>query len=414
MTKLGWRAAVVAASVGVLIVISCRSTSNAQEQSSLAVKCSASGNISLDDRIAGCTALIETTSTAKQTVTVALFRRALFYTQKRELELAIADYDQIIDHDPNNLVARIRRAFTYAQKKEMDAALADYEKVVELDPKNVEAYLGRAGVYLAKGDIDQAIDDYSRALQIHPENVSAYLGRSRAYGRKDESDRAIADCNRVIEISPNGDFGYLCRGEAYRDRNDLDRALADFERAVQLNPKDPRAHLDVASVHQRRDNAELALPSLDEALQLDPNNAGLYFSRGVVRLGVNMLPGAIEDFNRSSELNSKSLYTRLWLEIARKRSGQPGQLADSVGKLDMEKWPAPLIHLFLGDETLETVLVAVGKKKGLVCEANFYAGELALTQGAPEEAIRLLHLAADGCPRTFVEWLAAAGIKLRG
>ena len=410
--KLGWRAAVVAASVGAMIVVSSPWISNAQAQSPLEMKCNAVGSISLDDRIAGCTAVIETATAMQQSVIFAHFRRAGFYLQKGDVDLAIADYDQIIEHDPNNWIARLRRASAHVRKSEIDAALADYEKAVELDPKDVYAYLGRAGAYLAKGDIDRAIDDYGRVLQIHPENVSAYVGRSTAYRIKDETDRAIADCSRVIEISPNREFGYLCRGEAYRDRNEIDRALADFDRAVQLNPKELRAHLDVASAQQRRGNTEPALASLDEALQLDPHSAWLYFSRGVVRLGADMLPGAVEDFNRSSELNPKRLYTRLWLEIARKRNGQPGQLAESAGQLDMGKWPAPLIRLFLGDETLDAVLVAaddpgVTKKKGQICEANFYAGELALTQGATEEAIRLLHLAADGCPRTFVEWPAA-------
>ena len=45
--------------------------------------------------------------------------------------------------------------------------------------------------------------------------------------------------------------------------------------------------------------------------------------------------------------------------------------------------------------------------KGQVCEAYFYAGELALERGATDEAVRLLHLAADACPRRHLEWSAA-------
>ena len=411
VTKPACRACAATALMTLIAVLSA-SIPTACAQSPLAMKCNAVGNFSLDDRIAGCTAVIETATAMQQGVIFAYFRRAGFYFQKGEVDRAIADYDRIIEHDPNNSIARFRRASAYVRKREIDAALADYEKAVELDPKDVYAYLGRAVAYMAKGDIDRGIDDYSRVLQIHPENVSAYVGRSTAYRIKDEPDRAIADCNRVIEISPNREFGYLCRGEAYRDKDDIDRALADFDQAVRLNPKGLRAHVDVANTHQRLGNTEPALASLDRALQLDSHSAWLYHLRGVIRLGANMLPGAIEDFSRSSELNPKRPYTRLWLEIARKRSGQPGQLTESAAQLDMEKWPAPLVRLFLGDETLDAVLIAAddsnaNKKKGQVCEANFYAGELALTQGAAEEGRRLLQLAADGCPRTCVEWAAA-------
>lgn len=413
MTESGWRAFAASALIGV----SPASIPTARAELPLAAKCNAVGNISLDDRITGCTAVIETATAMPQSVIFAHFRRAGFYSLKGEVDRAIADYDQIIEHDPNNRFARLYRASAYVRNRETDAALADYDKAVELDPKDVYAYLGRAGAYRAKGDVDRAIDDYGRVLQIHPENVHAYVGRSAAYRIEDEPGRAIVDCNRAIEISPNRELGYFCRGEAYRDKGDLDRALADFDQALQLNPKELRAHLDIASGHQHRGNTEPAPADLDQALQPDPRGAWLYFSRGVVRLGANMLPGAIEDFNRSSELDPSKLYTRLWLEIARKRSGQPGQLAESAGKLDMRKWPAPLIRLFLGDETFDAVLVAADdpgaiKKKGQVCEANFYAGELALNQGATEEAVRLLRLAADGCPRMFVEW-SAANAELR-
>ena len=45
------------------------------------------------------------------------------------------------------------------------------------------------------------------------------------------------------------------------------------------------------------------------------------------------------------------------------------------------------------------------KKKGQVCEANFYSGELALRQDAKDEAARLFRLAASDCAKDFDEWV---------
>ncbi|MGH6857829.1 MAG: hypothetical protein ACRECP_09390 [Methylocella sp.] len=44
------------------------------------------------------------------------------------------------------------------------------------------------------------------------------------------------------------------------------------------------------------------------------------------------------------------------------------------------------------------------KKLGQVCEANFYRGELALSWGSKQEAAHLFRIAADGCPKDFIEW----------
>ncbi|QIG93179.1 MULTISPECIES: hypothetical protein [unclassified Bradyrhizobium] len=50
--------------------------------------------------------------------------------------------------------------------------------------------------------------------------------------------------------------------------------------------------------------------------------------------------------------------------------------------------------------------------RGQLCEAHFYGGELALVKGATDEGVRLLHLAADACPKTFIE-SAPANAELR-
>jgi lipoprotein NlpI len=78
----------------------------------------------------------------------------------------------------------------------------------------------------------------------------------------------------------------------------------------------------------------------------------------------------------------------------------------------MTKWPAPVARLFLGQSTPAAVLAAADnpdakKKKDQVCEANFYSGILALRKGATDDAVKLYRLAADECPRIFMESHAA-------
>src|ERR1700731_3828260 len=153
--KPGW-GAFPATALMTLMGVLAASIPTARAELPMTAKCNAVGNISLDDRIAGCTAAIEAATARQQSVIFAHFRRALFYLQKGEVDRAIADYDQIIEQDPNNLVARLRRAAAHVRKREIDVGLADYEKAIELDPGDVYAYQGRAGVYLAKGDIDGA------------------------------------------------------------------------------------------------------------------------------------------------------------------------------------------------------------------------------------------------------------------
>jgi lipoprotein NlpI len=66
----------------------------------------------------------------------------------------------------------------------------------------------------------------------------------------------------------------------------------------------------------------------------------------------------------------------------------------------------------MGRLTPEALLAAADDpsadaKANHICEANFYAGELALQQDKKDDATRPFRLAQTGCPRSFIEWSAA-------
>jgi lipoprotein NlpI len=93
----------------------------------------------------------------------------------------------------------------------------------------------------------------------------------------------------------------------------------------------------------------------------------------------------------------------------RRRNNVPSRLSQTISKIDMTEWPAPVIRMLLGQTTPAAVLAAADDpdaetKKRQVCEANFYGGELAQRLGAKADAAPLLRLAASDCPKTITEW----------
>ena len=175
------------------------------------------------------------------------------------------------------------------------------------------------------------------------------------------------------------------RGSAYFKKGDYDRATADYDQAIRLEPK-----------------------------------FWHYLIRGLSNLYGGSLPKALADLNQASGLNSKEPYAALWLDIVNKRSNLESRLPQAIPQLDMTKWPAPVIHMFLGQATLEAVLAAAADpdasiKKGQVCEGMFYGGELALQKAAKHDAARLFRLAVEECPKGFIKSRSAtAELKALG
>ena len=107
------------------------------------------------------------------------------------------------------------------------------------------------------------------------------------------------------------------RANVYRDRGDTGRAVADYGKAIESNPK-----YDLA-----------------------------YLNRGLTYLYSGDPDKALADINQASELDPKDPLYALWVDILNKRSNLRSRLAEATAQLDMTKWPAPVIRLFLGQMT---------------------------------------------------------------
>jgi lipoprotein NlpI len=274
----------------------------------------------------------------------------------------------------------------------------------------------------AGSDPDRSIAVYTGIFQGRGEpaknDAIACNNRGLAYRDKGELDRAIDDFNEAIRINPLPASTthvnvFSNRGLAYRDNGELDRAIADFNEAIRLDPEFAVAFNSRGFTYDRKGERDRAIADYTEAIRLVPRFAVAFRNRGRAYLYAGALPKALADFSQSSELDPKNGYAALWLEIIGKRSNLPSRLQQATEKIDMTKWPAPSIHVFLGQLTPEALLAAADNhdrktKKGQVCEANFYSGELALQQGKKDEAARLFKLAANDCPKGLIERAAAS------
>jgi tetratricopeptide (TPR) repeat protein len=102
-----------------------------------------------DQRIRACNVFIETRRTVdgrplpKAALWGILALRGIAYLKKLDLEHALADINEVIVLNPNQVAFYALRASIYFNMKNYERAAADYTEALRLDPKNSIAKSGK-------------------------------------------------------------------------------------------------------------------------------------------------------------------------------------------------------------------------------------------------------------------------------
>ena len=298
-------------------------------------------------------------------------------------------------------------------KKDSDRALSDCNESIRIYRSYAPAYLNRGNVYLSKSDFEHAFADFNEALRLDPKNAWAYAERGNLYKNKGDFDHALADLTEAIRLDPAYALAYFSRGDLYKSKGDIAAAMADMNETIKLDPNYALAYFTRGHLSYMLGNGPVAIEDFSKSIKLDAENPALYFNRGVAYYIIGgRNPDAVADFKKATDLNPRDAYAALWRDLAERRNNAPGRLAVAVKQLDMAVWPAPVIRQFLGEATTEQTFGAAfdtdpATKAAQTCEANFYSGEFAVLKKDKKEAQRLLKLAADNCPPSFIESTAA-------
>jgi tetratricopeptide (TPR) repeat protein len=155
-------------------------------------------------------------------------------------ELVIKGCSQIIEGTQNApailATAHNNRGVAYRLKGEYDLALNDYNDASQLNPNSAIYYNNRGIIYRIKHDYDRAIAEYGEAIWLNGGYVAAYYNRALAYGDKGEYDKALTDFGVVLQFDPRNALALYARGIMFLKKGDAEAANDDIDSAKAINP----------------------------------------------------------------------------------------------------------------------------------------------------------------------------------
>jgi tetratricopeptide (TPR) repeat protein len=335
------------------------------------------------------------------------------------------------------LVARGR---VYASKKQYDAAIADFTAALRVRPDYQEAYVNRAAVYAENHHFAEAIADTSSLIHANPYDLDAYVNRLILFDQVGRYDDAISDCTTIlnlwpripVEINPSPQAPiYWLRGNFYRVTGQYDLAIADDGTAIAMNNKLAAAFADRGRAHMLKGQFGEAGADLDQALsrsaeditsrgslvggvdfRVHPDPASITWNKGFAEWDMGQFDAAHQSFAQSLAASPKNSYAVLGLAISSTKASSPDNLAKNAASVDLDRWPGPIVALWLGRTSVDHVRAAAAQPGAIsigekACQLNFYLGEWQLRHNDPVSAHKSLQAAASNCPPDVAEMEAA-------
>ena len=105
--------------------------------------------------------------------------------------------------------SRYNLAILYFMSKRFDEAMAEVNQVIAVQPENIPAIGLRASIWIALGSSKgedtgaQALADWARILKIDPTDANTYNDRGLYYADRGESEKAIDDLEKFLVLEPD-------------------------------------------------------------------------------------------------------------------------------------------------------------------------------------------------------------------
>jgi tetratricopeptide (TPR) repeat protein len=262
---------------------------------------------------------------------------------------------------------------------------------------------------MRRGQYVAALQHLNKAQRSYPRLPAPFFcNRALAHQAVGDHASAILDCDRAIELDPKLAMAFHNRGVSAKVLGDFDRAIADHSQAIALLPGFAWAHAELGVAYTCNQRHDLAIASLSRAIALEPGNAGCYRERGFARFFRGDFEEAAADL-RQSLSSQPDPYAMLMCHLARARRGAAHAAADleaDAYALGNERWPYPVIDLFLGELTPDATL-AEAPNAYARGEGHFYVGQWHLLRHNRTEARQALEEVTRACPPNFHEYVGA-------
>jgi len=207
-------------------------------------------------------------------------RLAAIYFKDGRLDEAIAQYEPLSRHYPDDISTLVTLGHLYLASSQYAKAVDTFNTAILIHPDNFITQDETVDQLLNTGRFDEALDHVDVLLADEPERADLIAKRADILATMGATSDAIAQYQHAIRICPDFLEATIKLGTNYLRMHAEQLAAQQFNRAIEINDKIVAAYVGLAAAQNLAGHASEALNTLSLASAIQPNSGFLFAETG--------------------------------------------------------------------------------------------------------------------------------------
>ncbi|MEJ2680519.1 MAG: TonB-dependent receptor [Gammaproteobacteria bacterium] len=270
--------------------------------------------------------------------------KAVAEVVRNDVENGLISAKEAVKRIPNLAISWVSLSYAQQANLHLNDALASARKATDVQPDSALAHFRLSELYLIQGDVNKA-REVLEAISFDGIGVDGTgIDRAALEGSKGfialfrlNLDAAQAHFRKALDLDAANPQYHLGLGLALLRSGQLAQGRREIEFAVSLNPLNSvlRSYVGRAYFEEKRDRE--AIKQWELAKAFDPNDPTPYFYTGVYKLFANDPVSAIDELERSRDLNDKRAIYRSETLLQSDASSRSATLARAYNEVGYDQ-----------------------------------------------------------------------------
>ena len=221
------------------------------------------------------------------------------------ISLEAREWSKKIDQSPNIAEYYIQRAEVLNNEKRYDLAILDYQQAIQLEPDNCASYYKLGDAYFAADQTTKALEYYKLAERTNPNDVESVFKHAQFLYFVRQFDKGKIKFGKLLNLNPEHVEGHFYSAMLHKESGDTLQAIYLFKKTIELLGADYNSSMQLGTIYEAQNEINKSIQSYQQAINTDPNSDEAYYAIGLVyqKIGDNIL--AMKNYQKAIDINSQ-------------------------------------------------------------------------------------------------------------